>query len=960
MNIVNNIWVPVRLLIIVSICFFFGAIASTFAADEPTVINVDVISITQTSATPRGEVTDEGLAPVIGVWIEYGTTDSYGTEVQRFNLNELTFPGVFDVPLTGLTCGTTYHYRFRVRNNALLDGFSPDATFATLPCDQEPDPVSFAGGTGTELDPYQITTCEQLQAINQDLDAYYELTSNIDCSGTSTWNSNENEWVDGIVGGELIPDDYEGVINNGYFGFEPIGQDNNINDGGLGFTGTFDGNDFTISDVWIFRKTTDFAGIFGFASNATIRNLTVVDVNIVGGNNTGGILGYGDNVTLQDLTNENGMVRAYLAYYGGGIAGSVQAGSFLENLSVINGVVHGSGNTIGGLVGYVYDSTVSGSSTSADVDGGEYIGGAFGYVDTSVIATVEATGNVESNLDEGLFAKTGRYAGGLAGRITNSQVNDSFATGNVNSESEYAGGFAGRVDDSTIINSYATGDVTAVDTNVGGFAGQIWGASEFVDTYATGTVSGGSYVGGFAGAAYCGPSFIRAYALGNVTATGDDIGGFVGSDGCEGPGASYTEVFAHGSVTGNNRVGGFVGESFLSDFNDAYASGDVTGVDDVGGFGGAVTQGQIDNAYARGSVTGTGLNTGGFIGAYSIGENDRIITHSFFDTETSGQLIACEDGDCSGVTGKTTTEMTTTSTFTDAGWNFNDVWEIDSDNDGYPHFVWENSVNEPYELLTLSAEDITTTSAVLRGQVLSGLFPENGLGFAFSDTFFEAPIQLFEEGAPLPIGPVDDYGTTPDGDGIYTLDFTSYLMGNNFFELTELTCNTTYYYLALGYITEEEGDSITASNTLSFTTLPCEDEPEPRRRTTSGGRASAATLAQFGITPPQSVPANNSQIQVLIIQVQELQNLLMQLQSLNQIQSPGLPNTPPQSVIRFGSTGESVQLLQRMLQVEPQSGRFLNLTDAAVRKFQEQYSLPVDGIVGSLTWQKLFEVFGNN
>jgi hypothetical protein len=949
MNRVNNIWVSVRLLIIISICFFFGAIASTFAAGEPTVINVDVISITQTSATPRGEVTDEGLAPVIGVWIEYGTTDSYGTEVQRFNLNELTFPGIFDVPLTGLTCGTTYHYRFRVRNNALLDGFSPDATFATSPCDQEPDPVSFAGGTGTELVPYQITTCEQLQAINQDLDASYELMSDIDCSGTATWNPNENEWVDGVVGGELIPDDYEGVVNNGYFGFEPIGQDNNINDGGLGFSGTFDGNDFTISDLWIFRKNTNFGGIFGYASNATIRNVTVIDANIVGGNNTGGILGYGESVTLENLTNENGMVRAYLAYYGGGIAGSIHTDSFLENASVINGTVHGSGNTIGGLIGYVFDSTVSNSNTSADVDGGEDIGGAFGYVDSAIIATVEATGNVESDLSEGPFAKSGRYAGGFAGRIINSQVNDSFATGNINSESESAGGFAGRIDESTIINSYATGNVAAVDSNVGGFAGQIWNGSEFVDTYATGTVSGASYIGGFAGSAYCGPSFIRAYALGNVTATGDNIGGFVGSDGCEGPGASYREVSAYGNVTGNNNVGGFVGESVLSDFNDVYASGDVTGIDDVGGFGGSVTWGQIDNAYARGDVIGTGLNTGGFIGIYFIGENNLIITNSFFDTEASGQLVACEDGDCSGVTGKTTLEMKMASTFIDAGWNFTDVWEIDSDNDGYPHFTWENLVNEPFELLTLSAENITQTSATLRGQVVAGEFPEGSLGFAFSD----APINIEGFGGEdlgegiIPVGPADDFGTIDNESGEYTLDLNLYFAEDERL-LNPLECGTEYYYIAIGFTTEGENTLEIAQNQISFTTLPCTDEPEPRRRTTSGGRASSATLAQMGIVLSPYSSNNNSQIEALTQQLQQLQTLVLQLQSQGASVSSSATSLTCQPFLRQGSRGSEVALLQTKLGI-PSDGIFGIQTTQAVRSFQQVNNLLVDGIAGSET-----------
>jgi hypothetical protein len=95
----------------------------------------------------------------------------------------------------------------------------------------------FAGGDGTVENPYQVSTCQQLQDINQHLDAHYILINDIDCSATATWNGNAAEWADGDIGGTLIPDAYTAVTNNGYAGFNPIGRDV-VNDGG--FTGTFE------------------------------------------------------------------------------------------------------------------------------------------------------------------------------------------------------------------------------------------------------------------------------------------------------------------------------------------------------------------------------------------------------------------------------------------------------------------------------------------------------------------------------------------------------------------------------------------------------------------------------------------------------------------------------------------------------------------------------------------------
>ena len=77
----------------------------------------------------------------------------------------------------------------------------------------------------------------------------------------------------------------DGVVNNGYNGFEPIG------DIIAPFTGTLDGNGKTISNLWIFRKDTAFVGLFAYTQNASITNLTLNGSSIVGNTNSGGLVG---------------------------------------------------------------------------------------------------------------------------------------------------------------------------------------------------------------------------------------------------------------------------------------------------------------------------------------------------------------------------------------------------------------------------------------------------------------------------------------------------------------------------------------------------------------------------------------------------------------------------------------------------------------------------------------------
>ncbi len=571
---------------------------------------------------------------------------------------------------------------------------------------------AFTGlGSGTELDPFQISTCEQLQEMNGEFNDFYIIVNNIDCSASATWNPNDEEWVDGVIGGTLIDDQYVGVENNGYYGFEPIGQADAVGNGGAGFTGSLDGQGYTISNLWIFRKDTDFNGLIGYATGATIKNITFTNARIVGGSSTGSVLGYGDNVLLENIVNNLGMVRAYLSYNGGGIAGQFNNNSTSTLLSVNQGNVHGSGNIIGGLIGRLYDSYVANSSTTANVDGGEYIGGAFGDVSVSRITNVNASGNVDSNDGDDLyiefFSKNSNYTGGFVGRLYNSEIENSTASGSVTSEGNYTGGFAGQITSSSIISNNSSSGNVSGDQYVGGFSGSIESGSVIGNSTALGEVNSISgNAGGFAGFTNCESSFFRVSAFGNVSSPNDYVGGFVGSDGCEGPGSSFSQVSAHGNASSSgNYIGGFIGNSFSSTFTDVYASGNVYGGQGrVGGFAGYSSNSILNNTYSRGLVIANDLvdTVAGFIGE----SDSNTIGNSFYDMNTSNQVSDCGIDDCAGVTSLTTLQAKTLSTYTDASWDFGAIWRISSENDEYPHFQWESltplagsgTIQDPYQV----------------------------------------------------------------------------------------------------------------------------------------------------------------------------------------------------------------------------------------------------------------------
>ena len=152
--------------------------------------------------------------------------------------------------------------------------------------------------------------------------------------------------------------------------------------------------------------------------------------------------------------------------------------------------------------------------------------------------------------------------------------------------------------------------------------------------------SGDSQVGGIVGYLIDKSSITHSYSSVNVKGSADEVGGLLGYL----RNGSLENVYATGTVDGDNRVGGLVGGVLVN-----------------GG-------GTIDKSYAIGEVQGSGSDVGGLIGGlFGTGTNNLDITSSYWDTQSTGQATS------TGGTGLTTTQMYVSSNFTDAGWDFEGV-----------------------------------------------------------------------------------------------------------------------------------------------------------------------------------------------------------------------------------------------------------------------------------------------
>ena len=451
------------------------------------------------------------------------------------------------------------------------------------------------------------------------------------------------------------------------------------------FAAEFYGNNHTISDLHLDITFAACIGMFGFVDGGKVSYVGLVEANVSGCSYVGGLVGYNSG-------------KVSNSYVTGTVSGDDLVGGLVgESIgTVLNSYAIGtvsSDDLVGGLVGY-NSGTVLNSYAIGTVSGDDLVGGLLGY-NSGMVSNSHATGDVNGDWE----------IGGLVG-MNSGAVSHSYAMVNVSGNREI-GGVVGSNDDGTVSNSYATGNVTGI-FSVGGLVGRNSGT--VLESYATGAVNGAVWVGGVSGLNEEG-TVSNSYATGSVNGE-DDVGGVVGRNS-----GTVENSYATGAVNGTVWVGGVSGLNEEGTVSNSYATGDVSGHREVGGLVG-FNIGTVENSYATGNVSGTGNSVGGLVGSnlagmvsnsYAtgsvigdsrvgglVGWNTGAVERSFWDTETSGTIFSF------GGTGKTTAEMRSYSTFSDAGWDivtvedpeFRDtdhIWNIVG-LETYPFLSWQEDV----------------------------------------------------------------------------------------------------------------------------------------------------------------------------------------------------------------------------------------------------------------------------
>lgn len=298
----------------------------------------------------------------------------------------------------------------------------------------------FAGGTGTEENPFLISTPKQLNNVRNYLGNNYKnvafkLINDIDLTAYLESGEGFTMWATK--------------------GWEPIGTSDSNNY----FQGIFDGDNHTIRGLWCSRGTQSNIGLFGSTDGVVLKNIAL-ELNDA----KGGI--YGDSMvgalvadtisTTVDNCHASGKVTGNTGYVGGLIGQGNTTNSYFTGSVTTNG----NDTAIGGLIG-------SGSATNSYFTGSvtttgnqSCIGGLIGY---GTATNSYSTGSILVNGNDNII-------GGLVGIVyTYIKNNYTATTLTVNGTAKYIGGLVGDCgsNPTTIENCYFNEETTGLTKGVG-------------------------------------------------------------------------------------------------------------------------------------------------------------------------------------------------------------------------------------------------------------------------------------------------------------------------------------------------------------------------------------------------------------------------------------------------------------------------------------------------------------
>ena len=325
-------------------------------------------------------------------------------------------------------------------------------------------PLAIPEGKGTVDEPYQISNRAEL----------YWFAGLV--NGTLPDGGGKNLSANAILTANIIVN--TGVLdaNKNLVSKSDLTEWKPIGDRWSSYTGTFDGQGYTISGLYFNNPTSSYVGLFGsIGANGKISNVGVLDSYFQFSELGGGVCGvnYG---TVRDCKN-TGSVRGLAAI--GGVCGLNEEGGIIEN-SFNEGTVSGTGDNVqqvGGVCGY-NNGTIKSCYNTASVSGQNSVGGVCGLNSRGIITNCFNEGTVSGQT----------FVGGVCGNGCGVTTTNCFNGGIVSGQSHVSGvcGYDYNYD-GTLTNCYYLSDTAKGGINGKDVSGKAEGKS--IEQFKSGEVA---------------------------------------------------------------------------------------------------------------------------------------------------------------------------------------------------------------------------------------------------------------------------------------------------------------------------------------------------------------------------------------------------------------------------------------------------------------------------------------
>ncbi len=224
---------------------------------------------------------------------------------------------------------------------------------------------------GTAEDPYVLNSAE-------DLAGFANIVNGTAVSSATTFSTEVNTIQDSFAG-KTVKLGANIDLNN--IAWTPIGNWDNT------FDGTFDGNGYTVSNLYINDPAGQGVGFFGVVQNATIKGVTIKNVDISAYSMVSALVGAAYPSTISDchVTGDINLVAEWA--YVGGIAGYCYYGTQVDNCSVVadgmGSIVSETRNAVGGITAWLLEGdhkVLNCTVKNLDLTGWTNVGGITGFV----------------------------------------------------------------------------------------------------------------------------------------------------------------------------------------------------------------------------------------------------------------------------------------------------------------------------------------------------------------------------------------------------------------------------------------------------------------------------------------------------------------------------------------------------------------------------------------------------